>query len=85
MAFGGKLDKYKELIKVFEDTFGDMLVPRSYFSDKKPYREYVNANKRAIVVFLDNKDINPDEPNSPPDWVWKASEVRSTFSLCKLC
>jgi hypothetical protein len=75
MGFSNKLDKYKDLINMFEVVFGDMLAPWSYFLQKKSYNEYVSSNKRCIVLFDGNKDINPDAPNTPPDWVWKVSEV----------
>lgn len=75
MGFSNKLVKYRDLIKIFEETFGDLLAPWSYFLEHKTYNDYVSSNKRCIVMFDGNKDINPDAPDSPPEWVWKVGEV----------
>lgn len=74
MEFGGKPAKRDELIKTFKDVFGDLLVPRSFFSDKKVYNDYVASNRRVIVVFESNSDILP--PGDAPDWIWKTDVVR---------
>ncbi|KAF8284715.1 PLC-like phosphodiesterase [Clavulina sp. PMI_390] len=69
MGFAGNQAKYNELISNFNDVFGSLLAPSSYFWERRTYSHYVTTNRRVIAVFDNNEDINP--PSGSPDWVWK--------------